>query len=184
METLAYDRCRAVNELHMELAAGAQMIGWDICCLGLPASGDDFVQGEVQQHLEIEGVWLEHGRLQAEDRCLRESPLGLMGQPVVATMWCASGTPWAEAERQDLQEAALQAGSTVQAGKSAATDAVVAGMGSVAAHGVTSPNSQVVVLRALASRVEPVFDLFKAVRQAWHAALWSQDAVAPRLWRM
>jgi hypothetical protein len=42
----------------------------------------------------------------------------------------------------------------------------------------------VVVLRALASRVEPVFDLFKAVRQAWHVSLWSQDAVAPRLWRM
>ncbi len=187
METLAYDRCRAVNELRIGLAAGAQMMGWDICCLGLPASGDAFLQGEVQQHLEIEGVWLERGRLQAEDRCLRESPLGLMGQPVVATMWCASGTPWAEAERQALQEAAFRTCAAVQAGchaASAGRDSSVGSLGRVAAHGVTSPNSQVVVLRALASRVEPVFELFKAVRQAWHAALWSQDALAPRLWRM
>ena len=184
METLAYDRCRAVNELRIELAAGAQMMGWDICCLGLPASGDAFSQGEVQQHLEIEGVWLERGRLQAEDRCLRESPLGLMGQPVVATMWCATGTPWAEEERQALQESALQASSSVRANDVAASSDAVEGGAGVAAHGVTSPNAQVVVLRALAARVEPVFELFKAVRQAWHAALWSQDAVAPRLWRM
>ncbi len=170
METLAYDRCRAVNECRIRLATGAQMIGWDLCCLGLPASGDGFEHGEVLQHLEIEGCWLERGLLRADDRWLRESALGLDGQPVVASLWCASGSAWTDAQRQALQEAALQA----MASEGAALHA----------HGVTSPNDQVVVLRALAHRVEPVFERFQQVRQAWHQALWNTAASQPRLWRL
>lgn len=171
METLAYDSCRAVNECRISLAAGAQMIGWDICCLGLPASGDTFARGEVLQHLEIEGAWLERGHLRADDRLLRDSPLGLQGQPVVASVWCAVGTAWPQAQRQALQDAALQF-----SGDRA--------YGAPLAHGVTSPNDRVVVLRALAPRVEPVFELFKKVRAAWHQALWGEPATLPRLWRM
>lgn len=170
METLAYDNCRAVNECRIALAPGAQMIGWDLCCLGLPASGDAFERGEVLQHLEIEGAWLERGRLRADDRLLRESPLGLQGQPLVAAMWCASGTAWSEADRQALQEAAVQV--MREAGPA------------VPACGVTSPNDRVVVLRALAGRVEPVFELFKRVRAAWHQVMWNEPATSPRLWLM
>ena len=170
METLAYEHCRAVNECRISLAPSAQMMGWDLCCLGLPASGDDFRHGEVLQHLEIEGAWLERGRLRAEDRLLRESPLGLQGMPVVASMWCAAGSAWSEAERQALQDAALLVTRD--------------GHGGVAAHGVTSPNDRVVVLRALAPRVEPVFEMFKQLRAAWHQALWGEPATLPRLWRL
>lgn len=186
METLAYDRCKAVNECRIRLAPGAEMIGWDLCCLGLPASGDAFQEGELLQHLEIEGVWLERGLLRADDRLLRESALGLDGQPVVAAVWCASGSPWPDAQRQALQQAAIK----VMTGLSPAVSAGVppppmAGApAAVHACGVTSPNAHVVVLRALAQRVEPVFELFKQVRGAWHETLWDTPPTWPRLWRM
>ncbi len=178
METLAYGHCRAVNECRISLAPGAEMIGWDLCCLGLPASGDAFAHGEVLQHLEIEGVWLERGHLQAQDERLRRSPLGLDGMPVVAAVWCASGAPCTEAQRTALQEVALNAmatGPTAPGGDDEHP---------VYAAGVTSPNPQVVVVRALASRVEPVFELFKAVRAAWHLELWKRPAIQPRIWRL
>lgn len=178
METLAYEHCRAVNECRISLAPGAEMIGWDIACLGLPASGDAFAHGEVLQHLEIEGVWLERGRLQAQDKLLRESLLGLDGMPVVATVWCASGSAWTESQRAALHEVALNAmgeGPESPGGT---------GEHPVHAAGVTSPNPQVVVVRALASRVEPVFELFKKVRAAWHLQMWMRPAVQPRIWRL
>jgi urease accessory protein len=67
----------------------------------------------------------------------------------------------------------------------AALRALVADAGTpVHACGVTSPNAQVVVVRALAAQVEPVLNRFKQVRAAWHEALWGVAATAPRLWRM
>jgi urease accessory protein len=49
--------------------------------------------------------------------------------------------------------------------------------------GATAPHDRVVVLRALAQRVEPAMQLFKQVWAAWRAAAWQLDAAAPRLWR-
>jgi hypothetical protein len=55
------------------------MIGWVVLALGLPASQQPLVGGSVQQHLALPGHWLERGRIAADDRLLRESPLGLGG---------------------------------------------------------------------------------------------------------
>jgi hypothetical protein len=42
----------------------------------------------------------------------------------------------------------------------------------------------VVVMRALAQQVEPVFEAFKRVREAWHQTLWMSPAPSPRLWKL
>ena len=39
METIAYSACQAHNRLRFDLAPGAEMIGWDLLALGLPAAG-------------------------------------------------------------------------------------------------------------------------------------------------
>ena len=49
--------------------------------------------------------------------------------------------------------------------------------------GATAPHERVVVLRALADRVEPAMQLLKLVWAAWRAAAWELPATAPRLWR-
>ena len=76
LETLAYNGCVAENTLRFELDPGAEMIGWDLLALGLPAAGQGFERGSLQQRLEIPGRWLEQGRIAADDAVLLDAPLG------------------------------------------------------------------------------------------------------------
>jgi len=169
METIAYSACQAHNRLRFELAPGAEMIGWDLLALGLPAAGQAFDRGQFLQELEIPGAWLERGRIDAADSALLESPLGWAGRRVLATMWFAAGTHLPTARRDALLDAARE------------PVAIHADLSSHA--GATAPHDRVVVLRALAHRVEPAMQLFNQVWAAWRGIAWQLDAVAPRLWR-
>ncbi len=169
LETIAYSACRAHNTLRFELEPGAEMIGWDLLALGLPASGQAFEQGRYVQQLELPGNWLERGCIDAADRRLLDAPLGWAGRRVLATMWFAAGTALPAARREALLEAAR---------------AAVAADGELSAHaGATSAHEQVVVLRALAQRVEPAMQLLRDVWAAWRGTAWGLAATPPRVWR-
>ena len=43
LETIAYRRCQVDNRLTFNLAPGAQMIGWDVLALGLPAADQPII---------------------------------------------------------------------------------------------------------------------------------------------
>jgi urease accessory protein len=168
MEAIAYSGCQAQNQIALQLDAGAQMIGWDVLALGLPAAAQPFVAGVVQQQIALPGHWLERGRIAAADRLLRESPLGLGGASVLATAWWAEGTSIPRDRRQRLLDVAR-----------AHTEALPDGLRA----GVTAPIDRVIVLRALASRVEPAMALLQQVRAAWRAEAWGLAAMPPRIWR-
>ena len=168
LETIAYRGCLAENRVRLELAPGAQAIGWDVLALGLPAAGIAFDSGVFTQHLELPGRWLERGRITASDARLLDSPLGLAGQRVLATAWFASGSPLSDAQREALLEAARGC-----AGASP----------SAARCGVTSPHEGVIVLRTLAARVEPAMALLQQVRAAWRSLAWRLPANTPRVWQ-
>jgi urease accessory protein len=167
LEALAYNQCRAQNRAVFELAPGAELMGWDITALGLPAAELPFVEGSFAQHLEVPDVWLEQGRIDAADARLMDGPLGLAGRRCLATLFFVAGTPIERARR----EAALE---TVRA--------------LIEAHplretaGATSPHPQVLVVRVLAPLVEPALDLLKSLRAAWRRELWQLDAAPPRVW--
>ena len=55
LEALAYSGCDALNRARFTLAPTAELMTWDITALGLPATGQPFVQGRFRQHLEIPG---------------------------------------------------------------------------------------------------------------------------------
>lgn len=167
LEAIAYDASLVRNHLRFVLAPGASMLGWDVLALGLPAADQAFSTGQVEQHIELPGVWLERGVVAAQDRVLLDSPVGLAGQRVMATLWAASGTPWPAAVTETLLD---QARELVAASPLAAT------------AGATAPHEQVVVCRAVAERVEPVFQLWQAVRAQWRRTLWALDANPPRVW--
>lgn len=167
LETLAYSGCNGENRLVFALDAGAEMLGWDVLALGLPAADQPYERGCYRQHLELPGVWLERGTIAADDAVLLDSPLGLAGQRVMGTLWLASGTPMPAVRRDALLDAA----------RGLAADHALARQA-----GATAPNDRVVVLRALAPRVEPLMDLFKAVRHAWRHEAWGLTAVLPRIW--
>jgi urease accessory protein len=173
METIAYDRTRAVNHLTFTLDAGAEMLGWDLLALGLPAAGEPFAQGRFEQQLSLPGRWLERGVLDFDDpkhaphtRRLLDSPLGWAGHGVLATLWWASGDTMGAARIDTLLQAARDA------------------LQGIDLHaGVTSPNPHVVVLRALAPRTEAPFAALQRVRAAWRQAMWGLAAEPPRVWR-
>jgi urease accessory protein len=168
LETICHRSSLGENRLRFELAPGAEMIGWDVLALGLPASGEAFDAGCFTQQIELPGVWLERGVIDGGDTRLLDSPLGFAGRRVMATMWFAAGAPLDASRRDMLLDTAR-----------AAAD----GHALAAQCGATSPNEQVVVLRALAPRVEPAMALLKAVWAGWREAAWQTAACPPRVWQ-
>lgn len=165
LETIAYPRCRAVNRLYVELAGQAQMIGWDLLALGLPASGAPFDDGRFAQQIELPGLWLERGVIDGNDRLLLDSPLGFAGHRVLATLWIASGS----ALPDPIREACLE---DARAGIETAC----------VSAGVSAPDARLIVLRALAPRVEPAQGLLRQVWARWRERLWGLPACPPRVW--
>jgi urease accessory protein len=168
LETIVHAGALAENSMRFALEPGAEMIGWDVLALGLPASGEGFDRGCYTQCIELPGVWLERTRLDATDRRLFESPLAWAGHTVLATLWFAAGTAMSEARRTALLEAVREE---------------VAGSAVAATAGATSTHAEVVVLRVLAPRVEPAMAILAQVRARWRALAWNLEACAPRVWR-
>jgi urease accessory protein len=168
LETICHSAALAENRMRFELAPGAEMIGWDVLALGLPASGAPFESGHYRQHIEVPGVWLERALIAGTDRRLLESPVGFAGHSVLATMWFAAGGPIADERREALQDSAREVCTAHPL-----------------AHwsGCTSPSAPVIVLRALAPRVEPAMELLQQVWARWRDVAWNLPACAPRVWR-
>jgi urease accessory protein len=169
LESIAHSGCIAENHGEFALAPAAEMIGWDVLALGLPAAGEAFASGRFTQHVELPGVWLERGVIHGTDTRLLQSPLGLAGRSTLLTLWFAAGQVMAAASVEALLDAAREC---VQAHD---PDLVTAG--------VTALQQRVVVLRGLAHRVEPAMALAQAVRAAWRSVAWQLQASAPRVWR-
>jgi urease accessory protein len=169
LEAIAYSGSIAENHLDIDLAAGAEMIGWDVLALGLPAAEQPFERGSFLQHLELKGRWLERGRIDAGDARLMDGPLGLAGRRCIATLFFACGEAIGKARRDEVLAAANEA---------------IAHCGADAVAGATSPGPNVVVVRALSAVVEPSMQLLKAVHAAWRPLLWSLPPITPRLWSM
>ncbi|MEI8267064.1 MAG: urease accessory protein UreD [Betaproteobacteria bacterium] len=202
LENLAFSGCEAENRTEVELTAGAEIMGWDLLALGLPASGAAFESGCFTQHLAVRlskaqempcaprppvpaiapepaahspqspdlphALWLERGRVDAQDHRLLDSPLGWGGRRVLGTAWWAAGQPLGTERRQALLDAARDCAE---------------GAGLEGWTGVTSPMPHVVVARVLAPRVEPAMQWLSAVRATWRRTGWGLDAHPPRIWR-
>lgn len=168
LEAIAYSGCLAENRSRFELAPGAEMIGWDLTALGLPASSQPFVRGRFTQSIELPGAWLERGTMHGDDARLLESPLGWAGRQVLATLWFAAGGTLDDARRDRLLELARQAMQAHPLGARAGASAV---------------QPRVVVVRALAARVEPAMELLARIWGTWRVAAWQLAPCAPRVWR-
>ncbi|MFC3608681.1 urease accessory protein UreD [Stutzerimonas tarimensis] len=92
-ETIVYSAAQAELSTRIDLQGDGRLFYWDIVALGRPASGERFDRGHFQSRLDIrrDGVllWHERQRLVGGDALL-DSPIGLAGQPVFATL-IASG---------------------------------------------------------------------------------------------
>jgi urease accessory protein len=167
MEAICYNNCLAENHLTLNLAPHAEFMGWDITALGLPHANQPFKAGSFLQHIEVPGVWLERGLIQADDHLLMDGPLGLAGQRCLASLFYVAG----KGLERERRQAALDIAREV-----------------IAAHplrplaGATSPSAQIVVVRVLAPVVEPAMDLLRQIWAAWRQHFWQLSANSPRIW--
>ncbi|MCZ4317315.1 urease accessory protein UreD [Comamonadaceae bacterium G21597-S1] len=166
-EAICYDGCLAENRLQMQLAPGAELIGWDVTALGLPAAGQPLRTGRLLQHIELAGHWLERGRVDADDTRLLHGPLGLAGHACMATIFFCGGEPLRRDRAQQLLDGAR---------------AVIDSHALASRAGASSPNDHVVLVRVLAPLVEPAMALLRQVRVAWREHAWQLTAQAPRIW--
>ena len=169
LEAILYSGCQAENHLSFELAPGAELMAWDVTALGLPHADLPFVCGRFCQHIELPGVWLERGVIDAADSLLLSSPLGLAGQRCMASLFFVTGSAVERPRRELALDGARQ---------------ILQAHALQASAGVTCPNPQVVMLRVLAPQVEMAMDLLKKVWADWRQVLWNQAAVQPRIWAM
>lgn len=167
LEAIAFSACQAENHLIMRLAPGAQLIGWDVTALGLPAAGQPFDRGCFTQHIELDEVWRERACIRASDALLLNSPVGLAGNRCIATLFFISGSELSRSQ--------------VQGGLDAAR-AVIDQHPLCLSAGATSPDRRVLVVRALCPVVEPAMQLLQQVRAAWRDYFWALPCHAPRIW--
>jgi urease accessory protein len=169
LETIVYSAALAENRMVFDLAPGAEMFGWDVLALGLPASEQGFDLGHMHQQIEIPGLWLERALVQANDHVLLRSPLGWDGQTVLATLWFAVGAAQPLNRLQALlDEARGHIGASPVAPRA----------------GCTRIGEQGVVLRILAPQVEPALQLLQQVWASWRQVAWDLAACSPRVWKL
>jgi len=88
-ETIIFSAAQAELSTTIELEGDARLFYWDVVALGRPASGERFELGHFQAQLDIRRdgqlLWHERQRIVGNDGLL-DSPIGLDGQPVFATL--------------------------------------------------------------------------------------------------
>ncbi|MNF59923.1 Urease accessory protein UreD [compost metagenome] len=88
-ETIVFSAAQAELTTRIDLQGDARLFYWDIIALGRPASGERFERGHFQAHLDIRRdgqlLWHERQRIEGNDGLL-DSPIGLGGEPVFATL--------------------------------------------------------------------------------------------------
>jgi urease accessory protein len=167
LEAIAYSDCQAENRLTLKLGPKAECLGWDVTAFGLPNAQQPFERGSFLQHIEVPGIWLEHGLIRADDDRLMNGPLGLATQRCMASLFFIAGSALARDRRQGALEA---------------TREVIAAHPLRALAGVTSPCPQVLVVRVLAPMVEPAMELLRQIRAVWRPHFWRLPANNPRIW--
>jgi urease accessory protein len=90
-ENIIFSGAKAQIKTKIELSRDSNFMGWEISCLGRPASNENFSQGELDQRFEI---WREGRPLHIERLSLKgggsslHAKWGLLGFPVIGNMVC------------------------------------------------------------------------------------------------
>ena len=92
-ENILFSGSKAQIETKVELAHDSHFVGWEILCLGRPASEEIFSQGELDQRFEVwrdgKPLRIERLKLRGGDPAL-QAKWGLLGFPVIGSMVCVT----------------------------------------------------------------------------------------------
>ena len=92
-ENILFSGAKAQIKTKIELSLDSHFLGWEILCLGRPASDENFSQGELGQRFEVwrngKPLRIEHLRLKGGDPTFK-AKWGLFGFPVIGSMICVT----------------------------------------------------------------------------------------------
>ena len=162
-ESIVFDGAIGVLDNQIALESGATLIAADMLCLGRTGSGERFSSGRLtlRNRITLEGrtLWLERGRLEGGGELL-DSPVGLAGQPVTATM-LVHGMGVDDALRDACREIGCEAGES----------------------GVTLLPNGLLVARWLGPASEPGRIWMKRTWALARPAVTGRKSDEPRIWR-
>ncbi|ROM77751.1 urease accessory protein [Pseudomonas brassicacearum] len=158
-ETIVFSAAQAELGTSIDLQGDGRLFYWDMVALGRPASGERFDLGHFQSRLDIRRdgqlLWHERQRIVGGDGLL-DSPIGLGGDPVFATLLVTG----------DIDSALLEQCRSL-------------------GHGVRGDLTQLpglVVARCLASEALLARGWLIELWRLLRPALLGRDAVPPRIW--
>jgi urease accessory protein len=161
-ETIVFDGAHAEVSTQVHLAATANFIGWEIVCLGRPASNEVLAHGLLRQRFEIwrDGVpvWVEASRYCGGAAAL-DASWGLRGHSVSGTLVCTTVIPELVTQVRESW-AAIQGDTLVSA----------------------TQLDKVLVCRYLGDDAERARALFAAAWAVLRPAVLGRPTCAPRIW--
>jgi len=152
-ETIVFDGAQARAATRVNLSGDARFIGWEVLCLGRPASAEPFLRGSVQQDFEL---W-------RDDQPVLLDALRLSGGEALAAPWGFGG------------HAAL---GTLLATPARAEDVDTIRDTALACTLVDG----VLMVRTLAEQAETVRRRLHAVWRRLRPSILGREALAPRIW--
>jgi len=161
-ETILFDGARADMLTRVDLQPGARFIGWDVTCLGRPASGESLQQCGIRQRFEVwqdsKPLWLERARYNGGSEVFAGA-WGLRNYTVVGSLFCTG------------DDASL-------------IDAVRAGV-TVAQEALFSVSQLYggIVCRYLGHHAEEAKTSFQTAWQILRPTILGAQATAPRIWK-
>lgn len=159
-EQILFQGARVDTITRVELAPSARFIGWEMTCLGRPASGEGFEQGYLRQRLEIwrDGtpLLIERSRIEGGSSWM-QARYGLGGHSVTGTLAAVgAGDAHVAALREALPETAPVAATRLD---------------------------DVVLLRYLGDSAEQARTLLNQAWQVLRPLLLERSACEPRIWK-
>jgi len=92
-ESILFSGAKAQIKTKVELAHDSHFVGWEISCLGRPASDENFSQGELDQRFEVwrdgKPLRIERLKLKGGDPTLN-AKWGFLGFPVIGSLVCVT----------------------------------------------------------------------------------------------
>ena len=88
LETIVYNRANGVNKVEVRLRENSVYCGWDMTCLGLPSSNENFTAGRFSQlnTLYRDDILIYHDRVLIEpENNIQHHAAGLAGNTVFGT---------------------------------------------------------------------------------------------------
>ena len=161
-ENIFFSGAKAKLRTKVDLMGGSYFFGWDICCLGRPASGEQFFHGALDQRFEIwldkKPIRLERFKLNENDPILK-AKWGLGNQPVFGNFVCLTS-------KKDLVNLLRKKIPAPENGNAFSTTFI----------------DGIILCRYLGNSVEQAKGLFMKTWDTLRLELFGQRAVIPRIW--